>query len=630
MAANNALQLSSINFDGIKSNLKAFLQNQTELEDYDYESSTMQILLNLLAYNTYMNSYYLNMVGNEMFLDSAQIRTNVVSRAKMLGYTPRSARGATATVQVTITPGDSPSTITIDKNKRFRATIDGTNYIFVNPDAKVINANPQGIFSTNIDIVEGQPLTHRYTVSSVNPVRYVIPNDNVDTTGITVRVQESSANSSVTTYTLASDLINVTGDSTVYFLDENIDGRYELTFGDNVLGKQLNDGNVVNIDYRVCNGVDARGASVFSAVDQIDGYSDITTATVSAAQGGASKENIQSIKYNAPKNYQAQNRAVTRKDYETLVKNFFADIQAVSVWGGEDNTPPIYGKVYLSVKPRSSLLLAEDRKQNIVDYLVEKNVLTIEPELVDPTYVYVRPQVTVKYNPDLTSLSSGAMVNAITNGIINYEANKLGLFAQSYIGSDLGRDIYNLSDAITSVSTDITIKKKIVPNTTVRTTYRIPFNRPLLNITGGAGLRISPASHPGQGLTLSSTAFTYNGRIKTYFDDDGFGNVRTYYVNPNGIKIYTNRLAGTIDYLTGTVILNDILITDYEGDALEIIVDPDTSDIDPLRNQLLLIADATVSLYDTKLKSTVATVSSINTEGATTTIPETGVVSTVY
>jgi len=629
MAANNALQLSSINFDGIKSNLKVFLQNQTELEDYDYESSTMQILLNLLAYNTYMNSYYLNMVGNEMFLDSAQIRTNVVSRAKMLGYTPRSARGATATVQVTITPGDSPSTITIDKNKRFRATIDGTNYIFVNPDAKVINANPQGIFSTNIDIVEGQPLTHRYTVSSVNPVRYVIPNDNVDTTGITVRVQESSANSSVTTYTLASDLINVTGDSTVYFLDENIDGRYELTFGDNVLGKQLNDGNVVNIDYRVCNGVDARGASVFSAVDQIDGYSDITTATVSAAQGGASKENIQSIKYNAPKNYQAQNRAVTRKDYETLVKNFFADIQAVSVWGGEDNTPPIYGKVYLSVKPRSSLLLAEDRKQNIVDYL-EKNVLTIEPELVDPTYVYVRPQVTVKYNPDLTSLSSGAMVNAITNGIINYEANKLGLFAQSYIGSDLGRDIYNLSDAITSVSTDITIKKKIVPNTTVRTTYRIPFNRPLLNITGGAGLRISLASHPGQGLTLSSTAFTYNGRIKTYFDDDGFGNVRTYYVNPNGIKIYTNRLAGTIDYLTGTVILNDILITDYEGDALEIIVDPDTSDIDPLRNQLLLIADATVSLYDTKLKSTVATVSSINTEGATTTIPETGVVSTVY
>ena len=618
MAANNALQLSSINFDGIKDNLKAFLHNQTELEDYDYESSTMQILLNLLAYNTYMNSYYLNMVSNEMFLDSAQLRNNAVSRAKMLGYTPRSARGPTATIQLTITPGDSPSNITIDKNKRFRATIDGTNYIFVNPDAKVINANAQSIYSTNIDVVEGQPLTHKYTVSSATPVRYVVPNNNVDTASIAVRIQESSANSNIITYTLASDLVDVTGTSTIYFLDENIDSKYELTFGDNVLGKQLVDGNVVNIDYRVCNGVAARGASTFTSVDSISGYSDVTVVTVSNAQGGAEKENIQSIKFNAPKNYQAQNRAVTRKDYEALIKNSFADIQAVSVWGGEDNSPAIYGKVYLSVKPRSALLLAEDRKREIVSYLEERNVLTVEPEIVDPTYLYVRPTITVKYNPDLTSSTSGALVSAIATGVVNYEAIKLGLFAQSFIGSELSRDLYNISESITSVAVDLTLKKKLTPSTTVSTTYTVPFNRSLLNITGGH-----------LGLTLSSTAFTYKGISSTYFDDDGYGIVRTYYIVDRA-RVYTDRAAGSINYTTGLVVLTNLLITAYEGGALEIIVDPDTSDIDPLRNQLLLIADASVVLYNTRLKSNVAEVTSVNTEGETTQVPETGVVTTVY
>ena len=631
MAANNALQLSSINFDGIKDNLKAFLQNQTELEDYDYESSTMQILLNLLSYNTYMNAFYLNMVGNEMFLDSAQIRNNVVSRAKMLGYTPRSAQGPTATVQVVVTPGDTPSTITIPRNTRFRATVDGTNYIFVNPETKVINANASGVYSTNIDIVEGQPLTHRYTVSSVNPVEYVIPNDNVDTTSLIVTVQESAANSSVTTYTLASDLTEVTATSTAYFLDENIDGRYEITFGDNVIGQQLNDGNVVNIDYRVCNAGDARGASTFAAVDQIDGYTNVTVNNVSAAAGGGDRESIQSIKFNAPKNYETQNRVVTRKDYEAVITNNFTDVQAVSAWGGEDNSPPVYGRVYLSIKPRSTLLLAEDRKQDIVDFIVNKNVLTIEPIIVDPSFVYVRPTITVKYNPDLTSLTSGSLIDNISNEIINYESNKLGLFSQSFIGSELIRDIYRLSDSITSVSIDLTVKKKIVPDTTRRTTYRIPFNRSLLNITGGAVLQgISASQHPGRGLTVSSTAFTYLGEPNTFLDDDGFGNIRTYYFSATGSRIYTNRLAGTVNYQTGLIILNDILITAYSGDALEIIVDPDSSDIDPIRNQLLLIADGSVSLFNTKLNRTVASTTNINTEGETTRIPETGVVATVY
>ena len=617
MPANNALLLSDINFDDIKSNLKTFLSNQTELGDYDYESSTMQTLLNLLSYNTYMNSYYLNMVGNEMFLDSAQIRSNIVSRAKMLNYTPRSAQGPTATVQVVITPTDTPDFITLNKDTKFKTTIDGSQYIFVATDTKTINAD-SGVYSTNINIVEGRPFTFRYTVSTAEPVRYIIPADNVDTRSINVKVQTSSTDSTITTFNNADSLTTVTGTTDAYFLKENEDGRYELEFGDGVLGSALDDGNVVIIDYRICNGTAAQGANNFTSVDNIDGYSNITVNHVSRAQGGGDKETLQSIKFNAPKNYEAQGRAVTRRDYETLVKNQFADIQTVSVWGGEDNNPPIYGRVYISVKPFSGTLLAEDRKQTIADYLIDRNVLTIEPQIVDPTYLYVKPSLTVKYNPDLTTLTPGQISTAITNAINNYETNNLGLFGQNYINSQLIRDVYEVNSSITSIQTDVKMDKLFKPNTSVLTKYTINFNNALFN------------PHAGHKYAISSSKFTYNGEANSYFDDDGNGNLRVYTPTSAGTRTYINLNVGSVNYLTGVVTINDLLITAYEGDAIAVTADPDKADVDGLRNQLLLIKDATISLFDTNLQSTVSTISSINTEGTTTTIPETGVITTVY
>ena len=617
MPANNALLLSDINFDDIKSNLKTFLSNQTELGDYDYESSTMQTLLNLLSYNTYMNSYYLNMVGNEMFLDSAQIRSNIVSRAKMLNYTPRSAQGPTATVQVVITPTDTPDFITLNKDTKFKTTIDGSQYIFVATDTKTINAD-SGVYSTNINIVEGRPFTFRYTVSTAEPVRYIIPADNVDTRSIVVKVQTSSTDSTITTFNNADSLTTVTGTTDAYFLKENEDGSYELEFGDGVLGSALDDGNVVIIDYRICNGSGAQGANNFTSVDNIDGYSNITVNHVSRAQGGGDKETLQSIKFNAPKNYEAQGRAVTRRDYETIVKNQFADIQTVSVWGGEDNNPPIYGRVYISVKPFSGTLLAEDRKQTIADYLIDRNVLTIEPQIVDPTYLYVKPSLTVKYNPDLTTLTPGQISTAITNAINNYETNNLGLFGQNYINSQLIRDVYEVNSSITSIQTDVKMDKLFKPNTSVLTKYTINFNNALFN------------PHAGHKYAISSSKFTYNGEANSYFDDDGNGNLRVYTPTSTGTRTYINLNVGSVNYLTGVVTINDLLITAYEGDAIAVTADPDKADVDGLRNQLLLIKDATISLFDTNLQSTVSTISSINTEGTTTTIPETGVITTVY
>ena len=617
MPANNALLLSDINFDDIKSNLKTFLSNQTELGDYDYESSTMQTLLNLLSYNTYMNSYYLNMVGNEMFLDSAQIRSNIVSRAKMLNYTPRSAQGPTATVQVVITPTDTPDFITLPKDTKFRTTVDGTQYVFVATDTTTINAD-SGIYSTNINITEGRPFTFRYTVSSLNPVRYIIPADNIDTRSVVVKVQNSSTDDTITTFNNAENLTTVTATTDAYFLKENEDGRYEIEFGDNILGKALNDGNIVIIEYRTCNGTAAQGANNFTSVDSIDGYSNVTVNHVSRAQGGGDKESVQSIKFNAPKNYEAQGRAVTRRDYETIVKNQFADIQTVSVWGGEDNNPPIYGRVYISVKPFSGTLLAEDRKQTIADYLIDRNVLTIEPQIVDPTYLYVKPSLTVKYNPDLTTLTPGQISTAITNAINNYETNNLGLFGQNYINSQLIRDVYEVNSSITSIQTDVKIEKLFKPNTSVLTKYTINFNNALFN------------PHAGHKYAISSSKFTYNGEANSYFDDDGNGNLRVYTPTSTGTRTYINLNVGSVNYLTGVVTINDLLITAYEGNAIAVTADPDKADVDGLRNQLLLIKDATISLFDTNLQSTVSTISSINTEGTTTTIPETGVITTVY
>lgn len=630
MAANNALQLTSIDFDGIKNDLKTFLSNQTELGDYNYEGSTMQILLNLLAYNTYKNSFYLNMVGNEMFLDSAQIRNNVVSRAKMLNYTPRSAQGPTATVQVTITPIDSPDSITIPADTQFTTTIDGVNYLYVNPDAAVVNANPSGVYSTNLSITEGRPFTYRFTVSTASPIRYIIPNENVDTRSIKVRVQESTSNTTQTTWNNASDYTAIAGNTQSYFLNENEDGKYELKFGDNVVGKRLNDGNIVVASYRVCNGTATQGANTFVAPNSIGGYSNITLKTAASAAGGAEQESIASIKFNAPKNYQAQNRAVTTGDYATLIKNNFGDIGAVSVWGGQENDPPIYGKAFISVKPKTGFFISQTRKDDIQAFLANKNVMSISPELTDPTYKFVVPTLDVKYNPDLTTSTAGAIVSTIGNRVIQYELADLVAFGREYASSELIRDVYTANESISSMEITLKMMKNFIPVTTGPTTYRIPFNDPLLNVTGGVVLRIPPTSHPGRGLTISSSKFTYQGQASSYLDDDGFGNVRIYYIDESNVRVYTNRTAGTVNYNTGLVILNQVTITGYDGAALKVYAVPRFDNITSVRNQILAITEAKINLYDTKLKRVTSSTSNVSTQGSSATVVGSGVISTVF
>ena len=629
MAANNVIKLTDINYDTIKENLKTFLSNQTELEDYDYDSSTMQTLLSLLSYNTYLNNFYLNMVGNEMFLDSAQIRNNIVSRAKMLGYTPRSARGATASVQLIMTTSGSPTSVTIPRNLKFSTTIDGVSYNYVTTEQVIVNSNASGVYSTNIDIKEGDPLTHRFTVDSNNPVKFIIPNDNVDTTTLKVDIVTSSSNSSSRTFNQASSLASLTSNSYVYFLEETSDTRYELIFGDDILGKKLDNGNIVTIGYNVCNGSETNGANTFTLTDSITDVTSTTINLLSRASGGGEQETNESIQFNAPKSYSAQDRAITSNDYKSIILSNFSDIQTVSVWGGEENSPKTFGKVYIAVKPKSGTVASDTLKDQITSFLEKRNSITIEPNIVDPTYLYIRPEINVKYNPDLTTLSSSEILTKISNNLINFETNKLGLFSKEFYGSELVDDLRDIDESVLSVSLDIKIEKRFEPVTGQLKTYTLNFNKRLLDIHKGDPLTISETLIPGRGVTISSSAFTYLGKT-SFFDDDGFGKIRIYHTTgANQSRTYSNRTAGTINYANGIITLN-VNFESFVGSNVGVFAVPADQDIIPVRNQLLLFAGSVLRIFNNNTQQLVATTNTVGTAGVTTEIVESAIVSVVY
>lgn len=611
MAANNALKITDINFDAIKNNLRTYLSSQTELQDYDYDSSTIQTILNLLAYNTYMNSYYVNMIANESFLDSALIRNNVVSRAKMLGYTPTSARGSSATVRVQITPDDSPSSINVVANTKFTSTIDGISYTFATLSGTVINPNANGDFISNLTITEGDPVQESYTVSTVNPVRYYLNNENADTSSLSVTVQESSSNTTTSTFTLASDLVSVTSNSYIYFLQESVDQKYEIYFGDGVLGRNVRDGNIVRLNYNVCNGSTTNGANTFTAVGNIGGYNTFTLNTVSNAGSGSEQETIDSIKFNAPKSYQTQNRAVTINDYKNILLNEAPDLGAVNVWGGESNDPPVYGKVYISAKPVTGTLVSDDRKSDLVSLLQSRNVLTIEPIFIDPTYLYVVPTVTSIYDTNRTSKTASQILTQIENEIVSFESKNLGSYGNKFYYSRLLNDIDDTDTSVIASQLTVKMQKRFIPTTTTSTSYVIKFNNAIYN------------PHAGHQYSVSSSSFTYDGNT-CYFDDDGRGNLRVYRL-VNLQRRYVSSNAGTVNYLTGRIDIDPILITAYSGDGIKVNATPADNNISTVRNQIIQIADASISIEEKSSGRTEASVSLSSATAKATSTSDTGI-----
>jgi len=474
------LVIADLEFETIKQNLKTFLNTQSTFLDYNFEGSSLAILVNLLAFNTYYNAFYMNMMANELFIDSAQVRNSLLSHSKSLNYTPVSRRAATAIVNVAVTPpgGNTQSLLTMDRFTEFQSqAIDGVNYTFVTTSAASVYKE-NGLFTFPLlEIKSGTPQVVTFTYSALsNPAsQFELPNDDIDTSTLLVTVQESSLNTSSLVYALSADITDSDANTAVYYLSPTVSNKYQLTFGDGAISKALANGNIVIASYLSTTGIDANKANSF-ATGSIGGFSNVTVASVSSASGGAEREADDSIRRNAPLAYTSQGRAVTQKDYESLLKQLYPDIQSIFVWGGEDNIPPVYGKVFVSIAPKEGVIINDAEKVRIAtEILGPISILTITPELVDPDYVYLKFDTTVEVDGKLTLLTAAQVADTVRTAIINYTDLTFNQFGAIFVISKFGRAIDDSLTAIIGSDTTVRLEKRIIPTLNVRTTYTVSF-----------------------------------------------------------------------------------------------------------------------------------------------------------
>jgi len=591
--ANTSLRVTDLNFRDIKQNLTTYLKGKSEFADFDFNGSTLSTILDVLSYNTYYNAFYLNMVANEMYIDSATLRGSVSSLSKALNYLPRSARSSVATLNLTFVPNNSPAEIIIPKYTRFETRIDGVVYEYTTNQAYTV-LDDDGLYRKTIDVYEGIALTYTFGFMTGQRPYFVIPLENLDTTSLVVSVRPSTGSTETIEYTVVSDITEVGSTSTVYYVQENIDQFYEIYFGDGVLGKALANGNVVTIIARECSGSAPNGASVFTALGY-SGYNKLTpttryTADVSSvsqtATDGEEKETLESIKFNAPRSYETQNRLVTESDYKQFLLNNFSDIQSVSLWGGEENDPPYYGKVILSAKPISGFLLSNTRKTTIIQQMKKYNPMSIDVLIIDPSFIYVTPTIKVSYQSTATTLSADALLALVSAKVQSYETNQLSIFGNNFYASKFIKTIDDADTSIVSNKSTFRFEKRFVPSLSSLLTYKIDFKAAIYNPFEGY-----------QGA-VASTAFNLEGTTQElYLDDDGYGRIRLYYLDGN-TKIFTNTDAGTVNYSTGIIQLNSFIFSDYAGDEVKINIEPLEKDLTPTKSQIVLLSYPQVTLFD--------------------------------
>lgn len=594
------LRIAELDFDTIKSNLKTYLKAQTEFTDYDFEGSALSTLIDLLAYNTHYNAYLANMLVNEMFLDSAVKRASAVSIAKHLGYTPRSVRGATAYIDVQVNnPTGSPDTLTMERYTPFTTVVNGVSLTFMNISPLTISPSGGAYIFNDVELREGQQFEYRYTSANPGPSeKFEIPTENIDTTTLRVIVQNSAADATQTVYSLYSDLAIIESDSVIYYIEENANGRYQIFFGDNVIGKKLTAGNIVIIQYLISNGSDGNVSNLinqsFTLTGTIQGNSDVTITVNENSTGGGPKETLSEIKFNAPRQYTTQNRAVTSEDYKTLILNNYPLAESVAVWGGEDNDPPIYGKVIISLKPYQGYVISNTTKESIkLDILASKKVMGIQIDFVDPDYYYVHMEVNVKYNSRNTTLSKAEIQNLVRTTVQNYFSTNLQKFDADFYYSKLATAIDNSNSSITGTLMTLSLQKRLDPTLNISNSY-----------TGTNALRFNNKLHPS-GLKSTRFNIIFNSVVTPVVFEDVPNNNPINYNGTGTLRLVdpvTNTViisnAGSINYATGLVYLSSFVPVGYPSGQFDIRITAELQeasyDIVANREQIIVIDDSTL------------------------------------
>jgi hypothetical protein len=617
MATNSPLKLSSIDFDTLKENFKEFLKTQSVFKDYDFDGSNINVLLDVMSYNSFLNAFYLNMVASEMFLDSAQKYDSVISHAKELNYLPRSAKSSIAEINLSLETTINSGKLNIPKGTRFAGFNANGSFTFTTDQAKVLSSGSNTFTTANLLIYEGDYYKDSFVVDySIENQQFVLTNKNIDVNSLTLNVVENNGSSN-TEFKRVETLFGLNGQSNVYFLQGAQSDSYEIVFGDSLFGRKPQDGAVLNANYRVSSGIEADGITVFSLQDDFGPINSgqITSSTitlVSSSSGGSEKENMDSIRFSAPRYFATQQRAISSDDYKSLVLvNFGGEISDVAVYGGQEIEPKLYGRVIVAVKPTTGTIAPNYIKNKIYDYLQEYVALPNRVVITDPEYTYCKIFTEVQYDPKSTTKTSSEIQTAVLSSILNYSSTNLEKFANDLRYSRLTASIDSADSSITSNDTELRIIKRIIPNFNQDTTYNISVGNVLYY---DASIFSDNAQHKQlhdseldsrySHATLISSNFTYNGSDgKVYelafFEDDGNGNILLY--APIGTELLPIETVGTIDYATGNINLNEINVANYSN-YISLYIRSRFKDIYAAQNKIITIDpnDVTISVIETQ------------------------------
>jgi len=599
------LNITDLDFENISDNLKNYLKGQDQFKDYNFEGSSMSVLIDLLAYSSHIGAINTNIAASELFLDSAQIRKNVVSRAKDLGFVPSSEACSTAIInlemkQVRNADGTSPTTteMQLPRGTTFVTVYDGSSYNFVVTTTKRPTQNGTSYNYNDVSIVQGTYATDSFIFDNqlANP-KFVLSNERVDKGKMIVSVTSGGATE---TYTLSTGISNITTTSTVYYAQENEEGYIEIYFGDGTLGKSLLDGDVIDVTYIIVDQDHANGASQFALNGVVNGFTNHAVTNVSPASGGAEKESIESIKFKATKFYTSQNRLVTLNDYKAKVQEYYPNADAVAVWGGEDNDPPEYGKVFVALKPQNSDYLSDTEKSLVTKKLNDLNMLTVRPKIIDAEIVKILITCVFKYNESATDLSIGELEAIVNTAIQKFDTDNLQNFDSIFRHSNLLKSVDDSNTAVLSNTCNIRLRKNNAIKVGETKGYNVLFGNQLYNPHTGHNM-------DSGGITTTTGFYVQGDSVNiNYFDDDGKGNLRRYYLS-GSTRLYQDSAAGTVDYSTGKITINAINITSTvnTNSSIDFTVIPSGNDVVATRGNLV-----DISSEDIKVTGEVDTISS--------------------